>query len=552
MLVALAAEAPLQVRRLHPRAALGLVAEVALEVGLERPPRRQPARALELDAVERRVERLAAPPGSDAGVRRAEPVASFSRRSVVSSTACAREPRRIALGIRRHALGREQRLDQPAHAAGGERLELARALGAPLGELGQHRRADRRGQRRRVGLVARLRLGALELARRRRLARRPGHLGQQPPAALLPQLVGEQRAHVVEERRGHERLALLVRRPPGQEQHLLGARDAGVEQRALAVEHVLVERQPQPRRHAQRPPRLVVEERLGHGPLGELAVLEPAHEHGAEAARADVERVGEQDALGRRRPGAPRRRRARRAAPPRRRAAPGRARAARPRRSAAPAATRASSRSSAVSTSARRACGAAQVASASATSASSSASGPAAAAAASASSRGSAHGARFAGRLAGAGDLVRAAPAPRARRRRRPRRRCGHPERPQPRQQVLGAPARQRRPRARQHAGAEPRPRQRHPPRPRDRDAVGAEHLREQRRRPRPAHEHRDVLRRHAVAHQLEHLGADDLGLRALAARLEQPHRAVRRARLGAGLEQPALEMVQRRPRGAA
>ena len=55
---------------------------------------------------------------------------------------------------------------------------------------------------------------------------------------------------------------------------------------------------------------------------------------------------------------------------------------------------------------------------------------------------------------------------------------------------------------------------------------------------------------RDAVAHQLEHLGADELGLRALAARLEQPHRAVRRPRSRAALEQPALEVVQRRPGG--
>ena len=51
---------------------------------------------------------------------------------------------------------------------------------------------------------------------------------------------------------------------------------------------------------------------------------------------------------------------------------------------------------------------------------------------------------------------------------------------------------------------------------------------------------------RDALPHQLEHLGADELGLRALAAGLEQPHGAVRRAPVGRRLEQRALEVVQR------
>ena len=124
-----------------------------------------------------------------------------------------------------------------------------------------------------------------------------------------------------------------------------------------------------------------------------------------------------------------------------------------------------------------------------------------------------------------------------------------HPRRAQPREQVLRATARQRRASARQHAGAQPRAGQRDPPRPRHLDPVRAEHLREQRRRARPAQEHRDVLRRDPVAHQLQHLGADDLRLGALAAGLEQPHRTVGRPPLGAALEQRALEVVQRRAR---
>ena len=60
-----------------------------------------------------------------------------------------------------------------------------------------------------------------------------------------------------------------------------------------------MQRQPQARRGGEPAPRVVVEERLGHGPERELGVLAPAHEDGAEAPRADLQRVGEQHALGR-------------------------------------------------------------------------------------------------------------------------------------------------------------------------------------------------------------------------------------------------------------
>ena len=60
-----------------------------------------------------------------------------------------------------------------------------------------------------------------------------------------------------------------------------------------------MQRQPQARRRGEPAPRVVVEERLGHRPARELGVLQPAHEDGAEAPGADLERVGEQHALGR-------------------------------------------------------------------------------------------------------------------------------------------------------------------------------------------------------------------------------------------------------------
>ena len=61
-------------------------------------------------------------------------------------------------------------------------------------------------------------------------------------------------------------------------------------------------------------------------------------------------------------------------------------------------------------------------------------------------------------------------------------------------------------------------------------DPVAREHLREQRVGARvAAQQHRDLGRLDPLAHQLEHRGADQLGLGTLAARLEQPDRAVRR-----------------------
>ena len=53
----------------------------------------------------------------------------------------------------------------------------------------------------------------------------------------------------------------------------------------------------------------------------------------------------------------------------------------------------------------------------------------------------------------------------------------------------------------------------------------------------------------HAVAHQLEHLGGDQLGLGALAARLQQPHRPVRRARSAPGSNSPRSRWCSARAR---
>ena len=126
--------------------------------------------------------------------------------------------------------------------------------------------------------------------------------------------------------------------------------------------------------------------------------------------------------------------------------------------------------------------------------------------------------------------------------------RVGQPAgRPQPGQQVGGGAAGQGGAGAREHAGAEPRPAERDAPLEADRHAVAVEHLAQHSRLGRAAaDEHGDVLGTHAGAGQLEDLGGDQLGLGALAARLQQPHGAVRRAPAGVRLEQAALEMVQR------
>ena len=118
--------------------------------------------------------------------------------------------------------------------------------------------------------------------------------------------------------------------------------------------------------------------------------------------------------------------------------------------------------------------------------------------------------------------------------------------RPQPGQHVGGGAAGQRGARGGEHAGAEPGAAERDPALEAHRHAVALEHLAEHAGLGRPAaHEHGDVLGQDARAGQLEDLGGHELRLGALAARLQQPHRAVRRPAAGGRLEQAALEVVQ-------
>ena len=63
------------------------------------------------------------------------------------------------------------------------------------------------------------------------------------------------------------------------------------------------------------------------------------------------------------------------------------------------------------------------------------------------------------------------------------------------------------------------------------------------------AKDDRDLPGGGAGAEQREHLGADELDLRTLAAGAQEEHRPARVDALPGGLEQPALEVVEDRPR---
>ena len=610
------AERPLQLRRLVAGAALGLRAQVALEVGFQAAQQRPAASRLGPGSVfisgfacQARRSSLALVSGFACQARRSSLALAFGdvTHDFAEDLQCSVEPlghdprgagplaqqleRPLEHGVGERAAPHRLRvglgparaqhvLDQPAHATAGERLEPARRLGLARGEQLEHRARGGGAERRRLGGARGGGVGAPQLVRRGRVARGPGDVGEQARAALLPQLVGEQRSDVVEERGRRERLALLVGRAPGQEQHVLGPGDRRVEQRPLAVEHVLVQRQPQSGGRHQPAPVLVGQERLRHRAARKLPVLEPADEDGAEAPRADRERVGEQDARGGcggpagargatvlggvDGPGgrAQRRSRDRRGLPhldgPERfehvlRAAEqprvGGGQAAQLGRGGAQVGGDARIRE--VLRGEHR--GTADVRR-----------GPD----------------RVGLRLQRAQQRLGALGGRRGERVERVERRAAqarlpgraggaraaqpaaahaHLERvgerhvlepaggPQPGEQVRRLAPGQRRARSRQDAGAEPGAGERHAPVVADRDAVAGEHLGEQRGRAGvAAQQHRDLGRLEPLAHQLEHGGADQLGLGALAARLEQPHRPVGRALGRLRLEQRPLQVVQR------
>ena len=180
-------------------------------------------------------------------------------RSVRSITAWASEPRRIGSGSGSTRPGRSRRSTSQRTPQLGERLEPARGLALARARAPPARpRAPGGPSGAGIGRRSAGRERAAQLERRGRRARRPRDLGQQPASAALPQLVGVERAHVVDERRR----AAADRPPRRSERHdrksdLLRPRHARVEQVAVAREHVLVRREararrPRPARGARR------------------------------------------------------------------------------------------------------------------------------------------------------------------------------------------------------------------------------------------------------------------------------------------------------------
>src|SRR5205085_835340 len=99
--------------------------------------------------------------------------------------------------------------------------------------------------------------------------------------------LGEEIAHVLEEERAGLGIALLVAEAGAQEQRALGPRGGHIEEVALAVELVLTHAQHESGGAGDRAAIVVREERLGHAPARELALLEAADEDGVEAAGSD-------------------------------------------------------------------------------------------------------------------------------------------------------------------------------------------------------------------------------------------------------------------------
>ena len=138
------------------------------------------------------------------------------------------------------------------------------------------------------------------LTRSRRELGRPGQVGQRAAGRRgLERPVGEELADVIEEEGRRLRRALLVGHPRAQHEPPLGPRGAGVEEQPLAVELVLAHGQRDASGRADLAAQVVGEEGLRHGAAGELALLEPEHDHDREAPRAHGLGRGDAHPLGR-------------------------------------------------------------------------------------------------------------------------------------------------------------------------------------------------------------------------------------------------------------
>ena len=511
--------------------------------------------------------------GSVAGVSRAEPVRTFRPRSVRSSTAWPSEPRRIGSGSGSTGPGRRtcsisQRTGHPAKASRPRADSRSRAASSR-----QHLQASTGGaERGGSGALARGRPRATQLVRGRRLGRRPGDLGEQTPPAAGPQLVGEQRADVVEERRRLLRTALLVRAAERQEQHLLRARDAArrtASARARACPRGAASTSPEATASAARAP----SSRNGSG-CGRRGSSPSCRPH-TKTARKRRARIASGSASST--PGAPSATgsgpsrtstaasaSSSSAGPP---ASAGSASASRVSSPTAPrssAAARASASASGASTSARRTCGRGpdrfglgeqrreerpavgrgrgervELGEVGPPRRSQSRRASRAVRCPSRRTATSSRSASAAPQLRRVTDPLRSVPSLAGAAASLPGVRsqvttsCAVPDRGAQRGQRPAGPSRAASGERRAALAG-------------DRDAVAAEHLGEEVGGEAAADEHRDVLARHPVAQQLEHGRADQLGLGALAAGLEQPDGAVGRDACRFGLEQPPLEVVQR------
>src|SRR5262249_39500347 len=107
---------------------------------------------------------------------------------------------------------------------------------------------------------------------------------------------GEERLHVVPERAGLARAAVVVRRLAHEVEPLRRARARRVEEVAIVLDGVWPD---EPRASlVERTPRVVVEERRAAAAPRQAPLLQPQHEDGVEAACAGAQKVDHRDAPG--------------------------------------------------------------------------------------------------------------------------------------------------------------------------------------------------------------------------------------------------------------
>ena len=223
---------------------------------------------------------------------------------------------RVGLGVDR--LRVDEPLDQPGRRAVDEALELGRAEGRACretldrGRVAQARRPVERAARaaepacpavrvgQRDGEVGRVGIGRERgqrpqpLAHGRRLVDRQRQLRERPPSRRARHVRRvEDGRDVVPERARLQRRAVVGRRLADEAEPPRGARAGRVEEVAVAADRV---GPLEPR--AERAPAVVVEERRAAPAPRQRPLLEPEHEDRVEAARARAHQVEHRDAAG--------------------------------------------------------------------------------------------------------------------------------------------------------------------------------------------------------------------------------------------------------------